>query len=188
MNQMPLLPRSCELFVGGVGERNSRWSWTSPKLWRLTSVLSLPPTRGGTVSTPSLSVQAVPVPRHAASDVPSKRTIASDGGAPGAPPGVTTAGCGRSASCTRHWPPGSSGVSRKPGASCEQAGPAVSVTASAAAHAIGFTRLSPMPRRSRDRRRPAPPRLRDPPWNYRVPSRSRRRKPWRAASGRWCGD
>ena len=47
MNQMPLLPRSCELFVGGLGERNSRWSCTSPKLCLLTSALSPAPLARG---------------------------------------------------------------------------------------------------------------------------------------------
>src|SRR5687768_5874462 len=99
MNQTPLLPRSCELLVGGLGERNSRWSWTSPKLSLLTSVLvSSPSLRTGTVIALSASAHALPVGVQPSMDLPSNSITASDGGAPGVAPGVTTKGWGRSAS------------------------------------------------------------------------------------------
>src|SRR5690606_5496642 len=105
MNQMPLLPRSCEVLAGVLGEANSRWSWTSPKLCLLTSAFSpLPSARGTEVAAPSLTVHGVVCFCHASSDVPSNRTIASEGGAPGTVPGVTTVGYGRSESCTCHLP------------------------------------------------------------------------------------
>src|ERR1017187_2656680 len=56
---------------------------------------------------------------------PSNNTMASEGGPPGWDAGVTTAGCGRSGSCTWYGRPGSMGVSVKPRSSpCVPARPA----------------------------------------------------------------
>lgn len=93
MNQMPLLPRSCELLVGGLGERNSRWSWTSPKFCLVISAFSPPLlARLGTVSTPFATGHSLRCAVQASSERPSNNTIASEGAPPGCAAGVTTLG------------------------------------------------------------------------------------------------
>src|ERR1017187_1787891 len=82
--------------------------------------------------------------------------MASEGGAPGTAPGVTTLGCGRAGSCTCQGSPGSMGVSVKPrspglaGGACAWANTAVAMAAMAAREAmmkrfliwVGFVRFS----------------------------------------------
>src|SRR3546814_15458636 len=94
MNQMPLLPRSCEVLVGGLGEANPRWSWTSPKLCLLTSAFSpLPSARGTDVAAPSLTTHAIGRACTASSAWRPHRNPAAGGADPGTAPADNTT-CG----------------------------------------------------------------------------------------------
>src|SRR4051794_17922515 len=81
----PLLPRPWLCPFGGVGADHSMCNWQSPKL---SFVLMSP---WPTVATPFLTFQFSPF-SHFDRSLPSKRTVASEGGSAFVLPGATTGG------------------------------------------------------------------------------------------------
>src|SRR4051812_6600216 len=85
MRNTPLFPRPWPLPMAGTGADHSTCSWQSPKLCLVVMSVSL------TVATPSFTIHLSPF-SHAERSLPSKRIIASEGGAPHVLPGLTIGG------------------------------------------------------------------------------------------------
>src|SRR6266511_1331294 len=97
MKPTPLLPRPCPLPLTSLGLANSRCSWQSPKACLVDTALFA-------VAAPSAMTHFSP-PFQAPMFLPSKRTIASEGGPPSVP-GVTCFGFSQTMplSYTLGWP------------------------------------------------------------------------------------
>src|SRR5579859_5151629 len=112
---MPLLPRPWSLSCGGSGSAHSTCNWQSPKA----CLVLMSPVPGATTMAPSTVFHCAGPPfllTHFERSLPSKRTMASEGGLPGASgvlavPGVITGGTGRLRSETfQRVRPGSRGA------------------------------------------------------------------------------
>src|SRR4029453_11888713 len=92
MKKTPLLPRPFPSPFTSEGVAHSIWSCALPN----PSFVWMPPLPGATVRTPSATLHgagALPLSlTHCDRSLPSKSTMASDGGAPGVAPGVTIGG------------------------------------------------------------------------------------------------